>query len=111
VRRCADRIGILLSALLAGLLLALTATAAVAPAAPAPSAQTAQLLRRHAPLLMLDARERGGPVSVDPFLRGARGASAQAAPARVYGHLRRSRLACDVQATRARGPAVAGSQR
>lgn len=35
---------------------------------------------------MLDARERSGPVSVDPFLRGARGKSAQAAPARVYGH-------------------------
>ncbi len=46
----------------------------------------AELLRRHAPVLVLDRREPGGPVSVDRFLAGARGARAQAAPPRVYGH-------------------------
>ncbi|MBW3652102.1 MAG: hypothetical protein KY433_00640 [Actinobacteria bacterium] len=35
---------------------------------------------------MLDEREPGPPVAVDAFLRGARGARARRAPARVYGH-------------------------
>lgn len=43
------------------------------------------LLRRHAPVLVLDAREAAPPVAVEPFLRGARGARARAAPPRVYG--------------------------
>jgi len=54
------------------------------PATAATSADA--LLRRHAPVLVLDAREPGPPVAVDRFLRGARGARAQAAPPRVYGH-------------------------
>lgn len=65
-----------------GLLLALVAAPAAHAAPPSPT----ELLRRHAPVLVLDAREPGGPVSVDAFLRGARGARAQAAPPRVYGH-------------------------
>jgi hypothetical protein len=67
---------------LGGLLLALAA----APAAQAATPSQTDLLRRHAPLLVLDAREPSGPVSVDPFLRGARGARAQATAPRVYGH-------------------------
>lgn len=55
-------------------------------AAPARAAGDADLLRRHAPVLVLDAREPGPPVAVDAFLRGARGARARAAPPRAYGH-------------------------
>lgn len=67
-------------ALLTGVLLLWTAPASAA-AAPGET-----LLRRHAPVLVLDAREPGPPVAVEPFLRGARGARARTAPARVYGH-------------------------
>ncbi len=65
-------------------LLALTAVCVAAT--PARAATDAQLLRRHAPVLVLDAREPGPPLSIAPFLRGARGAAARAAPPRVYGH-------------------------
>lgn len=77
-----------LPALLA-LAVALAVAAAAAVAQPARAATDAKLLRRHAPVLVLDAREpgrAGGLGSVGPFLRGARGAGARAAPARVYGH-------------------------
>ncbi len=65
-------------------LLALVLGCAMAPIAAAATDET--LLRRHAPVLVLDAREPGPPVAVGAFLRGARGARAQAAPPRVYGH-------------------------
>jgi len=65
-------------------LLPLTALCVAAPSARA--ATDAALLRRHAPVLVLDAREPGPPVAVQPFLRGARGAVARHAPPRVYGH-------------------------
>ena len=74
-RRC---LAVLLPLLLLGSAAAAAATAAATP--------TDTLLRRHAPVLVLDAREPGPPVAVEPFLRGARGAAAQAAPARVHGH-------------------------
>jgi hypothetical protein len=70
-------------------MLALLAAALLGPlvaAVPARAATDAELLRRHAPVLVLDKREPGPPVAVDAFLRGARGAGASAAPARVYGH-------------------------
>ncbi len=54
--------------------------------APAAAATEAALLRRHAPVLVLDAREPGPPVAVGPFLRGARGAAARQTPFRTYGH-------------------------
>lgn len=69
--------------------LTLPALVVLAPAlvaSPAFAATDAELLRRHAPVLVLDAREPGPPVAVDPFLRGARGDRARHAPARVYGH-------------------------
>lgn len=60
--------------------------AVLAVAAPGAGAATdAELLRRHAPVLVLDAREPSGPVAVDAFLRGARGRAA-GARLRVYGH-------------------------
>ena len=67
-------------ALLAGVLL----LCAAPPSAAAATDET--LLRRHAPVLVLDAREPGPPVAVEPFLRGARGARARVAPPRAYGH-------------------------
>lgn len=69
-----------LLALLAALLAALVCSSSAA------AATDAGLLRRHAPVLVLDAREPGPPVAVDAFLRGARGHRARRAPARVYGH-------------------------
>ena len=71
------------------LLLALLGAGLLAPlsaATPAPAASDSALLRRHAPVLVLDVREPGPPVAVDAFLRGARGARASRAPARAYGH-------------------------
>ncbi|HEV2774671.1 MAG TPA: hypothetical protein VGV90_03695 [Solirubrobacteraceae bacterium] len=67
-------------ALLPGVLLLCAAPSSAA------GATDETLLRRHAPVLVLDAREPGPPVAVDPFLRGARGARAWAAAPRVYGH-------------------------
>lgn len=70
-------------------LLALAFVAALVVAAPARAAGDAELLRRHAPVLVLDAREPGPPVGVDAFLRGARGARAigpDPHASRVYGH-------------------------
>ncbi len=70
-------------------ILALLALGLLLPSAlprPAGAATGAALLRRHAPVLVLDAREPGPPVAVDAFRRGARGARARAAPPRVYGH-------------------------
>lgn len=58
----------------------------LAAAAPGRAAAPGELLRRHAPVLVLDSREPGPPVAVDPFLGGARGAQARAAPPRAYGH-------------------------
>jgi hypothetical protein len=62
--------------------------ALLALAAPAPgrAATDAGLLRRHAPVLVLDAREPSPPVAVGPFLHGARGERALRGPPRVYGH-------------------------
>jgi hypothetical protein len=60
--------------------LALVFVVLLAAAAPARAATDAGLLRRHAPVLVLDAREPG------PFLRGERSARARRAPPRVYGH-------------------------
>ncbi len=74
-RRCT----VVLTALLALALLA-------APPAGVAATTDDALLRRHAPVLVLDAREPGPPVAVEPFLRGARGARARVAPPRVYGH-------------------------
>ncbi|CAN5192333.1 hypothetical protein BH20ACT16_BH20ACT16_08280 [soil metagenome] len=65
------------------LLLALLSLAPLLTAAPARAASDDELLRRHAPVLVLDKREPSPPVAVDAFLRGAR---AQREPARVYGH-------------------------
>jgi len=65
-------------------LLALLLLGTAAPHAVA--ATGGALLARHAPVLVLDAREPHPPVAVEPFLRGARGARARAAPPRVYGH-------------------------
>ena len=67
-------------------LLGAAALAALFVATPAQAASGAELLRRHAPLLVLDAREPGPPVAVDAFLRGARGARARAGAPRAYGH-------------------------
>lgn len=67
-------------------LLVVASLISLAAAQPARGATDAELLRRHAPVLVLDAREPGPPVAVDPFLRGARGARAYLAPPRVYGH-------------------------
>ncbi len=67
-------------------LLAIALSSALGAAPPARAATATELLRRHAPVLVLDEREPGPPVAVDAFLRGARGASARRAPARVYGH-------------------------
>lgn len=72
-------------AIIAPLLLGLVAACAQPPAAAAAVSDDV-LLRRHAPVLVLDAREPGPPVAVEPFLRGARGAGARAAPPRAYGH-------------------------
>jgi hypothetical protein len=66
--------------------LALVFVVLLAAAAPARGATDAGLLRRHAPVLVLAAREAGPPVAVGPFLRGARSARARQAPQRVYGH-------------------------
>jgi hypothetical protein len=74
-----------LAALLAVATLVVPAAAAAAP--PAPAASDAERLRRHAPVLVLDAREPSPPVAVDAFLRGARGDGARRAPPRVYGHV------------------------
>ena len=81
-------------AVLAPPLLALLPCATASPAA---AASDEALLRRHAPVLVLDAREPGPPIAVEPFLRGARGPRARAAaPPRVYGHAVRDggRLCC-----------------
>lgn len=67
-------------------LLAFVALMVATAAPPARAASDAERLRRHAPVLVLDAREPGPPVAVDAFLRGARGDRARRAPARVYGH-------------------------
>ena len=89
--RAADRIRIVVATVLAALALVLIVAPAVQATTPSPSAQSAQLLRHHAPLLVLDAREPSGPVSVDAFLRGgARGGRARGARARVYGHAARA---------------------
>lgn len=66
---------------------ALLLPAAQASAGPAEEG----LLARHSPTLLLDAREPGGPVAVDAFLAGARGAEAARAPLRVHGHAVRDR--------------------
>ena len=71
---------------LAGVPPLLALCVALAPAAARAAASDAGLLRRHAPVLVLDAREPGPPVAVEAFLRGARGARAYSSPARVYGH-------------------------
>ena len=67
-------------------MLAVAAVLVPPQAARAAGVSDADLLRRHAPVLVLDAREPGPPVAVDPFLRGARGARARIAPPRSYGH-------------------------
>jgi hypothetical protein len=66
--------------------LALVLVVLLAAAAPARAATDADLLRRHAPVLVLDARKPWPPVAVGAFLRGARAARARQAPRRVYGH-------------------------
>ncbi len=66
--------------------LAALLAAMAAPAAAGAVTTDEALLRRHAPVLVLDAREPGPPVAVGAFLRGARGARARAAPPRTYGH-------------------------
>ncbi len=67
-------------------LLVATLLTLLAAVPPARGAGDGELLRRHAPVLVLDKREPGPPVAVDAFLRGERGARAQQAPPRVYGH-------------------------
>jgi|GEM_PF-6783117 len=66
--------------------LVLVALLVLTAPAPGRAATDAELLRRHAPGLVLDAREPGPPVAVGAFLRGARGDRARRSPPRVYGH-------------------------